>query len=410
MANGVGDGVGNGGPLAYIKKRRSAIANEFKANPWTYISIPIVAALVGWVTNYVGVKMLFYPIEWRGVWPMMRWEGQPLGFFGWQGIVPAKRFAMAGRMVDVTISRLLSVSEIFGRLEPKNLAHLLAPTVSPSVLGGWVPGLFLRIFLRRTSGDLLRSIEKVVDVKTIVVRGLATDPSVLGSFFQRVAAKELKFLIDSGFGFGFLLGLLQMIQWMLYPKNWTLPVGGAIVGFITNWIALKWIFEPLEPVRYGPFVLQGMFLKRQAEVSKDFSEYIADHVLTSVKVWQSVFEDSVSLQAFRSIVSRNVPLPTGSIGKILETCRAQVGRVADHPLHAYTTLRLDLKATLIERMNKLTPVEFEQVLHPIFQEDELTLIIAGGVLGALAGVLQMLFNVWWEKRGEKREAKRPKVL
>ena len=141
-------------------------------------------------------------------------------------------------------------------------------------------------------------------------------------------------------------------------------------------------------------------------MSKDFSEYIADHVLTSVKVWQSVFEDSVSLQAFRSIVSRNVPLPTGSIVKILETCRAQVGRVADHPLHAYTTLRLDLKATLIERMNQLTPVEFEQVLHPIFQEDELTLIIAGGVLGALAGVLQMLFNVWWEKRGQ---AKRPEA-
>jgi uncharacterized membrane protein YheB (UPF0754 family) len=119
-------GAGSGGPLTYLKMRRDAIANEFKANPWTYISSPIVAALVGWVTNYVGVKMLFYPIEWRGVWPLMRWEGQPLGFFGWQGIVPAKRFAMAGRMVDVTISRLLSVAEVFGRLEPKNLAHLLA--------------------------------------------------------------------------------------------------------------------------------------------------------------------------------------------------------------------------------------------------------------------------------------------
>ena len=28
-------------------------------------------------------------------------------------------------------------------------------------------------------------------------------------------------------------------------------------------------------------------------------------------------------------------------------------------------------------MNKMTPAEFEQVLHPIFQEDELTLILAG---------------------------------
>ena len=42
--------------------------------------------------------------------------------------------------------------------------------------------------------------------------------------------------------------------------------GGALVGYVTNWIALKWIFEPLNPVSVGPFVLQGMFLKRQLEV------------------------------------------------------------------------------------------------------------------------------------------------
>jgi len=36
----------------------------------------------------------------------------------------------------------------------------------------------------------------------------------------------------------------------------------------------------------------------------------------------------------------------------------------------------------------LTPHEFENVLHPVFQEEEFILIIAGAVLGALAGALQ----------------------
>jgi hypothetical protein len=35
--------------------------------------------------------------------------------------------------------------------------------------------------------------------------------------------------------------------------------------------------------------------------------------------------------------------------------------------------------------------EFEKVLHPIFQEDELTLIIVGAVLGGLAGWGQTFF-------------------
>ena len=39
-------------------------------------------------------------------------------------------------------------------------------------------------------------------------------------------------------------------------------------------------------------------------------------------------------------------------------------------------------------MEKMTSVKFERVLHPIFEEDELTLIIAGGVLGFAAGLVQ----------------------
>lgn len=242
-----------------LKERWSFAIKDIRTNPWAYWTIPIVAALVGYVTNYVGVKMLFYPIKWRGI-PLYRWENQPLGLIGWQGIVPAKRRAMASTMVDVTISRLLSVPEVFSMLQPHKLAPLLAPTVSGSVLKGLVPSPILKLFLRRTSRDIIKNIESVVDIKSIVVTGLTTDPSTFGNFFQKVGAKELRFLIESGMGFGFLLGLIQMVLWMLYPLNWTLPVCGAVVGYITNLIALKWIFEPLLPTKVGPFILQGNYL------------------------------------------------------------------------------------------------------------------------------------------------------
>lgn len=35
---------------------------------------------------------------------------------------------------------------------------------------------------------------------------------------------ELDFLVESGLGFGFILGLGQMIAWVIMPKPWTLPV------------------------------------------------------------------------------------------------------------------------------------------------------------------------------------------
>ena len=57
-------------------------------------------------------------------------------------------------------------------------------------------------------------------------------------------------------------------------------------------------------------------------------------------------------------------------------------------LHPYVDKTLGLQNTLKTQMEKMTSVKFERVLHPIFEEDELTLIIAGGVLGFAAGLIQ----------------------
>ena len=56
-------------------------------------------------------------------------------------------------------------------------------------------------------------------------------------------------------------------------------------------------------------------------------------------------------------------------------------------------------------MNLLSPAEFQQVLRPIFQEDEFTLILAGGILGALAGFMQWSINIYLEKKNEAKKLK-----
>ena len=387
--------------------RRSC--QDMRLNPRQYLTIPVVAALVGYVTNYVGVKMLFYPINWTGI-PLLRFgEEQPFGLLGWQGIVPCKRYVMSNRMVEVTINQLLNVKEVFSRLSPKELAKILQNDVKSSILWGWLPSPIVNLFLRRTSKDMLRNIDGIVDIKSLVVDGLCDDKRVLSNMFQIVAKLELDFLVNSGFVFGFLLGLLQMVQWMLYPANWTLLASGSVVGYVTNWIALKWVFEPLNPTKIGPFVMQGMFLRRQKEVSAKFCEFITDNVLTSRKVWAQM----AAGESFRQVVSRNVPLPKKSIDSIIAKLSHTVIPAegsAGVALHSYTTKTLDLRHTLTAAMNKLSTVEFEQVLHPIFQEDELTLIMAGAVLGAFTGGLQWLWNVQENKKNASNAQQEGELL
>ena len=51
----------------------------------------------------------------------------------------------------------------------------------------------------------------------------------------------------------------------------------------------------------------------------------------------------------------------------------------------------EVESMLKERMKELPPEDFQDLLRPIFQEDEWILIMLGSVLGGLAGWAQLVF-------------------
>ena len=64
---------------------------------------------------------------------------------------------------------------------------------------------------------------------------------------------------------------------------------------------MQCIFEPVQPTQYGPIVIQGMFLKRQNEVSQEFSDYLTANVLTSEKLWDAMLHGQKS-EEFNCVV------------------------------------------------------------------------------------------------------------
>ena len=69
------------------------IKNDFGANWLIYLSMPFVAAFVGWSTKIVALEMLYRPLQFRGIGP-----------FGWQGIVP-RRAGKVGSQNDRVADR-----------------------------------------------------------------------------------------------------------------------------------------------------------------------------------------------------------------------------------------------------------------------------------------------------------------
>ena len=421
--------------------------DKFKANPKGAMFIPIVAAFVGYITNWLAVKMIFYPVAFWGPALWRALEGNlygfdvlsPLGAIGWQGIVPAKAPRMAFTMVTMVTEKLIDVSQTFLRLNPEDIsnllftripeiAHAIASTLTlnkypwamdiaknaiPTLPGPLLSELHESIVSKYLTGFVVflqANVDRFVDLKELVVTEMSVDRSILCELFQKCGRAELKFLTDSGLFFGFLLGLIQMVVWMFYDNPWTLTIGGTIVGYLTNWMALKLIFEPIDPVYFCGFKLQGLFLQRQHEVSGEFSDHLAENVLTSEKIWNNVFtgwkrpefDDMLETYTNDFVTKEGLERGLDSLGEsttdvqIIQSVSEELSKeLTKHVevLHEYTDKTLALKELMRERMELMTPKEFERVLHPIFEEDEMTLIISGAVLGAVAGFLQQIYTV-----------------
>ena len=321
------------GNAAGIQKQFAEIHTKFLANWVAYCTIPVVAGLLNWMTNSLAVKMIFSPEEYVGL-EFRRWPETPAGLFGWQGIVPCKVRKMSTTMVEPMTSRLLDVREVFGRLDKKKCGDLLEPGIDEIAAGvaedllspggaleGWRQSIgcvplaatwAARDLARRHGkalvaevlGEMQKRVPEVWDVKEQVVGAMCRDKGIIVELFQRCGRDEFIFIRRSGLYFGFLFGIFQMVQWLVWDPWWSLAVGGAAVGYATNWLALTLMFSPVNPIEFGPFTLHGAFLRRQAEVSVEFAEMLRDRVLTAELIWREILTSERTKGVFAEILER----------------------------------------------------------------------------------------------------------
>lgn len=440
------------GNATFFQQQFDLARAKFLANWVAYAFIPVVAGILNWLTNALAVKMIFSPEEYVGL-DIKRFPETPAGFFGWQGIVPCKVRKMSSTMVDLMTSRLLDVREVFGRLDKQKCGECLEPGIDAIAEGvaadlfaasaestgesseneekplpSWSAALIAAAPLAATLaakdlarkhgkrlvasvlGEMQQRVPEVWDVKTQVVGAMTRDKKIIVELFQRCGRNEFAFIRRSGLYFGFLFGIFQMVQWLVWDPWWSLAVGGAAVGYATNWLALTLMFSPVHPKTFGPFTLHGAFLRRQDEVSGEFASMLRSRVLSAENIWREILTGTTTSRVFFEILERKTreQLEKARAEERIVACaakalgetrwalieRAVVARVlADLPGHlplvyAYSDGALDLEATLREKMRGLSGEEFEGVLHPVFQEDELTLILVGALLGLVAGFAQ----------------------
>ncbi|OUR95166.1 hypothetical protein A9Q81_13800 [Gammaproteobacteria bacterium 42_54_T18] len=392
-----------------------------------FLVIPFFSGFVGLVTNYIGIKMMFAPIEFVGIKPI----------FGWQGIVPARAGKFA-RLQMEQVEKIIDFQELIQRIDPSEVANIIRPgmkelteeiideVASDSFPLAWenTPNFIKNRFYKRLERDLPSlfdniyndvrdNFDSMFDAKAMVIDRLTSDKAILVDMTHKTVHKELGFLVKSGLYFGFLFGIVQMVFWYLFPEAWyVLPVGGFVVGYLTNWIAVKLMFHPLNPKKIGPFTLHGLFLKRKDEVARDYAKSMTTSVLNTQNIAEYILKGSAGDKIY-DLVNRHIkkaidnsmgygkPLVLATIGtqRYIDMKNSAVDRFSNNSISmpksitnglVYTEQALDLENEIELQMKKFTPLEFDGFVRPVFEEDEWILYAVGGGLGFLAGWAQFV--------------------
>ncbi|NBH09245.1 DUF445 domain-containing protein [Amycolatopsis sp. SID8362] len=399
----------------------AGIVADFAQHWPLYVSIPVVAALIGYGTKLVAIRMMFQPVEFIGVKP----------FLGWQGIVPKRAARMASIACDTMTEQLIKPAEVVARLDASRIAQeiekpLLAGVedIVREVAGHYQPGLWeslpvrvQRLVIERVQHesprmvaavlDLIKSdVDNVFDLKGMVVTSLVKDKRLLNRIFQEAGAKEFKFIARSGLVFGGAIGVIQMVAWVLFKFPPIMPIFGLFTGWFTDWLALRMIFYPIEPRRYFGVQWQGLFLKRRAEVAEAYGSLIAKEIITPHNVIEAILHGPLSDRVL-ALIQRQLDRELGSVAKPVLVFAVGSRKYQDMKLaiasqimsrlpetmryiEDYATDAMDIRNVLVSKMKQLSPKEFERLLRPAFEQDEWILIATGAVLGFAVGEAQVL--------------------
>jgi uncharacterized membrane protein YheB (UPF0754 family) len=408
------------------------------------ITVPVVTGVIGYTTNWTGVLMLFYPVRFRGLRAMWlqrvarrlpfkirQIPGLMLGGIGWQGIVPSRAKKMGSLAVDSGIAKLGTPKEFFKQLDVEKIAEQIVISTRGDLpqmverimcredpeLWDQLPNAAKAVLLQRVQEQLPAivsslteeigdHIDKLVDVKLMVIQRF--DPELANRVFLDMGGRELRFIKNFGFFFGFALGIPVAALTHFVTFWWLLPLLGVLIGWFTNWVALWMIYEPPDWQRYGPLRWKGLFIRRQPEVSDVYAEIVADEILTVAEFGKELLNGPQSDRTRALIESALEPAIDRATGELRPAVRVAVGRRRYEDIrHAFATEPIDLmldpltdpqfsrtqsatmRKLIAERMREMAPADFGEMLRTATREDEWLLLAHGAVLGLIGGLVHL---------------------
>lgn len=194
---------------------------------------------------------------------------------------------------------------------------------------------------------------------------------------------------------------------MFYLNALLVPLVGALIGWVTNLLAVRLLFRPYKPYRFLKLTVQGVLPKRRYELARSVGRVIEKEILSLDDILQhlrerGVPERTVALlrEAVRGAVFEKIPawVPVAVKRPLAEAVsdlvRERLPVLIDWLVESFgDTLKREVSlARLVEEKLNTFPLEdLEKVVFEVASREIRHIEVMGAVLGFLIGVGQVGF-------------------
>lgn len=190
---------------------------------------------------------------------------------------------------------------------------------------------------------------------------------------------------------------------------YTLPLIGALIGWLTNYIAIKMLFHPRKEVRILFIPVQGVFPKRQQDFARKLGQIVSEELVsvedltahlkekaTSEAILNHIaerLEEAVAARLPRAFPMLAMFMSSDVAEKIKTFLMEQIGSLNEElidKLSGELEEELDVHRIVEEKVAAFSSDKLEEILFSIMRREFKFVEMVGAVLGFLIGVAQVL--------------------
>jgi uncharacterized membrane protein YheB (UPF0754 family) len=199
---------------------------------------------------------------------------------------------------------------------------------------------------------------------------------------------------------------------LLSVKTWSIPIIGAFIGWITNWLAIKMLFRPRKPVKILFITFHGIFPKNKPRIAEKLGIIVQRDLINFSDIRNRLldadalanFRDEIAIRVENAIRDRieksavlDVIVPDQLIQSVHKTIVDEIERNLPDVIGSSIDKieqKLDIQELVRNKVAMFSDEKLEQLLLDITSKEFTFIELIGAVLGFIIGIIQLLISAF----------------